>query len=123
MRPIHKPKTRAERRVRRHLRVRKRVHGTAARPRLVVSRSAKHIYAQIVDDEAGRTLLGVSDLSKDVTPDKPGKVGRSFAVGKLLGERAKAQGIGAVVFDRGGYPYHGRVRAVAEGAREAGLEF
>lgn len=123
MRPIHKPKGRAERRYRRHLRVRKKISGTAARPRLVVSRSLKHIYAQLVDDDAGRTLLGVSDLSKAVTPSKPGKVGRSFAVGKLLGERAKEQGITAVVFDRGGYPYHGRVQAVAEGAREAGLEF
>ncbi len=103
--------------------MRKKVSGTAARPRLVVSRSVKHIYAQLVDDDAGRTLLGVSDLSKEVAPEAPGKVGRSFAVGKLLGDRAKAQGVTAVVFDRGGYPYHGRVRAVAEGAREAGLEF
>ena len=123
MRSVHRPKTREQRRYRRHLRVRKKVRGTAERPRLVVFRSLKHVYAQLVDDDQGHTLLGVSDLSKDVAPEKPGKVGASYAVGKLLGERATAHGVTRVVFDRSGYPYHGRVQAVAEGAREAGLEF
>jgi len=123
MRTIHKPRTRGERRVRRHLRVRKRVAGTAARPRLVVFRSLKHIYAQLVDDDQGKTLAATSDRSKDLVREKSGKVGAAQAVGKLLGERAKALGVTRVVFDRAGYLYHGRVRAVAEGARTAGLEF
>lgn len=123
MRPIHRPKTRAERRYRRHLRIRKRVRGTAARPRLVVFRSVKHIYAQCVDDDRGITLVGVSDMTKDLKRDKPGKVGAAHAVGKLLAERAKQQGITRAVFDRAGYPFHGRVKAVADGAREVGLEF
>ncbi len=123
MRSIRKPKTRVQRRYRRHLRIRKKVRGTAARPRLVVSRSIKHVYAQVIDDEAGRTLIGVSDRMKDVKIDKSGKVAASFAVGKLLGERAVAAGVKKVVFDRGGYPYHGRVKAVADGARDGGLEF
>ena len=123
MRSIHSPKTRQERRYRRKLRVRKKVQGTAARPRLSVYRSLKHIYAQLVDDDARRTMLGVSDLSEGLEVDKPGKTGRSHAVGKLLAAKARAQGITTVVFDRAGYPYHGRVRAVAEGAREGGLEF
>ncbi len=123
MRSIRKPMTRLQRRFRRHLRIRKKVRGTAARPRLVVSRSIKHVYAQVIHDEAGRTLIGVSDRMKDVKIDKSGKVAASFAVGKLLGERAVAAGVKKVVFDRGGYPYHGRVIAVAEGARDGGLEF
>ncbi len=123
MRPIHKPKTRGQRRYRRHLRIRKKVHGTNERPRLAVHRSLKHVYAQIIDDVSGRTLLGVSDQAKDISVKESGKVAASFAVGKLLGERAAAAGIKQVVFDRGGYPYHGRVKAVADGARKAGLEF
>lgn len=123
MRPIHKPKTRAEHRYRRHLRLRKRVAGTAERPRLVVFRSLKHIYAHLVDDDRGVVLLGVADRSKGITVEGTGKVVRSHAVGKLLAERAKEQGITRAVFDRGGYVYHGRVRAVAEGARSGGLEF
>lgn len=123
MRPLHRTKTRAEARFRRHLRVRQKVTGTSARPRLVVYRSLKHTYAQLVDDVRGVTLVGVSDLSKDVQPDGDGKVGAARGVGKLIAERAKAQGITGVVFDRGGYPYHGRVQAVAEGARAGGLEF
>ena len=123
MRPIHKPKTRGQRRYRRHLRIRKKVHGTNERPRLAVHRSLKHVYAQIIDDVSGRTLLGVSDQAKDISVKEAGKVAASFAVGKLLGERAAAAGIKQVVFDRGGYPYHGRVKAVADGARKAGLEF
>ncbi len=123
MRSIHKPKTRSERRYRRHLRLRKRIRGSATRPRLVVFRSLKHVYAQCVDDDRGVTLVGISDMSKEVQRDKPGKVGAAFAVGKLLAEKVKAQGISRVVFDRGGYPFHGRVKAVADGAREGGLEF
>jgi large subunit ribosomal protein L18 len=123
MRTLHKPRSRAERRSRRHLRVRKRVSGTAARPRLVVFRSLKHIYAQLVDDDQGRTLMATSDRSKDLVRERPGKVGLAHAVGKLLAERAKPLGVTRIVFDRAGYLYHGRVRAVAEGARAAGLEF
>lgn len=123
MRPLHKAKTRAYARHRRHLRVRQKISGTAERPRLVVFRSLKHVYAQLVDDVQGATLAAVSDQSKDFKPDGAGKVGAARGVGKLIGARAKALGITRVVFDRGGYPYHGRVRAVAEGARTAGLEF
>ena len=112
------PKTRAEQRARRHRRVRAKVAGTPERPRLVVFRSLKHIYAQIVDDQAQHTLLTVTDNAFSGT-----KTEKSVAVGKLVAEKAKASGITKVVFDRGGYQYHGRVKAVADGAREAGLEF
>ena len=122
MRAIHLPRTREERRYRRHLRVRKKVEGTAARPRLVVFRSLKHIYGRLVDDDRGATLLGVSDASEGMQVEGNGKVARAKAMGKLLAEKAKAQGISRVVFDRAGYKYHGRVQAVAEGAREGGLE-
>ncbi|HZE74413.1 MAG TPA: 50S ribosomal protein L18 [Gemmatimonadales bacterium] len=122
MRPIHAPKTREARRYRRHLRVRKRVTGTAERPRLVVFRSLKHITAQLVDDDRGVTLVGVSDQSEGVQVNGGGKVAKGKATGKLLAEKAKAAGIKKAVFDRGGYRYHGRVQAVADGAREAGLE-
>ena len=123
MRSIHAPKSRQELRHRRHLRVRKKVTGTAQRPRLAVFRSLKHIYAQLVDDDRGVTLMGVADGSEGITVDGKGKVARGKAVGKLLAEKAKAAGISKVVFDRAGYRYHGRVQAVAEGAREGGLEF
>jgi large subunit ribosomal protein L18 len=123
MRSIHAPKTRRDLRRRRQLRVRKKVAGTAERPRLSVFRSLKHIYAQLVDDLAGVTLLAVADSSDGIAVDGAGKVGRGKAVGKLLAEKAKAAGISKVVFDRAGYRYHGRVKAVAEGAREGGLEF
>lgn len=123
MRPARKPKTRAERRVRRHVRVRKKVNGTAQRPRLVVFRSLKHIYAQLVDDDRSVTLVGVSDRTKNCVREGKGKVGAAFGVGQLLAQRAGEQGIKQVVFDRGGYPYHGRIRAVADGARRGGLEF
>lgn len=112
------PKSGAEKRARRHLRVRKKVHGTPERPRLVVFRSLKHVYAQIVDDQAQRTLLTVGDGA--MTGSKSEK---ATAVGKSIAERAKAAGISKVVFDRAGYQYHGRVKAVADGAREGGLEF
>jgi large subunit ribosomal protein L18 len=123
MRAIHSPKSRHDRRYRRHLRVRTRVAGTAERPRLVVFRSLKHIYAQLVNDDQGVTLLGVSDVSEGVDTTTAGKVNRAKATGKLLAEKAKAAGVTKVVFDRAGYRYHGRVQAVAEGAREGGLEF
>jgi large subunit ribosomal protein L18 len=123
MRAIHTPKLREDRRYRRHLRVRKRVSGSAERPRLVVFRSLKHIYAQLVDDDRGVTLLGVSDGSEGLAMDGAGKVARAKATGQLLAGKAKAAGITKVVFDRGGYRYHGRVQAVADGARAGGLEF
>jgi large subunit ribosomal protein L18 len=115
---IRNPKTRQELRARRHLRVRKRVAGSSERPRLVVYRSLKHITAQLVDDTARKTLLTVTD-----TKLTGKKMEKSVAVGKLIAEKAKAAGIASVVFDRGGYKYHGRVKAVADGAREGGLEF
>jgi len=99
------------------------VAGTAERPRLVVFRSLKHIYAQLVDDDRGVILAGVSDRSDGVTVDGAGKVAKAKAVGKAVAVKAKNAGINAVVFDRGGYRYHGRVQAVADGAREGGLEF
>jgi large subunit ribosomal protein L18 len=123
MRPVHAPKTREARRSRRHLRVRQRVVGTPERPRLVVFRSLKHIYAQLVDDTRGVALLGVADRSEGIAIEGTGKVARAMAVGKLLADRAKAAGISRAVFDRAGYQYHGRVKAVAEGARKGGLEF
>lgn len=123
MRPLHKATTRGAARFRRHLRVRQKVVGTAERPRLVVFRSLKHIYAQLVDDDRGITLTGVSDLSEACIPDGAGKVGSATGVGKLLAVKAKDLGITRIVFDRAGYPYHGRVKAVAEGARAGGLEF
>jgi large subunit ribosomal protein L18 len=123
MRPIHAPKTRQDRRYRRHLRVRKKLTGTGERPRLVVFRSLKHISAQLVDDDRGVTLVGVTDRSEGIQVDGGGKVARGKATGKLLAEKATAAGISKVVFDRNGYRYHGRVQAVADGAREGGLEF
>ena len=113
------PKTREQQRYRRHLRVRKKVSGSAERPRLVIFRSLKHITAQIVDDAAGRTLMTVS--STDIESGK--KTEKSAQVGKRIAARAKDAGITKVVFDRAGYKYHGRVKAVADGAREGGLEF
>jgi large subunit ribosomal protein L18 len=112
------PRSNAERRVRRHLRVRAKLAGTAARPRLVVYRSVKHMLAQLVDDDAQRTLLTVTDMGMSGT-----KTERAAQVGKAMAERAKAAGISQVVFDRAGFKYHGRVKAVADGAREGGLEF
>lgn len=107
---------------RRHARVRKSVTGTAARPRLAVYRSNKHIYAQVIDDVSGRTLAAASTLDAEA-PKDGSKSDVAKAVGVALGQRAKAAGISKVVFDRGGFQYHGRVRQVAEGAREAGLDF
>ncbi len=123
MRSIHNIKTSAHERYRRHLRVRKKVQGTPERPRLVVFRSSKHIYAQLVDDQRGVTLAGVADMSEGLAVEGKGKVARSFALGRLIAAKAKEKGIVKVVFDRGGYQYHGRVKAVADGARKGGLEF
>jgi len=123
MRSVRKIKTAEHGRHRRHLRVRKKIAGTPERPRLVVFRSSKHIYAQLVDDQRGVTLAGVTDTSEGVQVEGKGKVARSFAVGKLIASKAKEKGIAKVVFDRGGYQYHGRVKAVADGARKGGLEF
>ncbi len=123
MRSVHRPRTREQKRYRRHLRVRKKVNGSAARPRLVVFRSLKHIYAQLVDDDKRATLMGVSDGTEGVKAEKKGKVGRAHAVGKHLAQLAREKGIKQVVFDRAGYMYHGRIKAVADGAREGGLEF
>lgn len=108
-------------RKRRHLRVRKRVVGTAERPRLVVTRSTRHIVAQVVDDSVGRTLASASTLEADLRSLDGDKSAKAKRVGELVAERAKAAGVEAVVFDRGGNRYHGRVAAVADGAREGGL--
>ena len=123
MRTVRKPKTSRELRKRRHLRVRRKVEGTPERPRLVVFRSLKHIYAHLVDDTKGAVLMGVADSSAGVPKTDGGKVARGFAVGQALAVKAKQAGISKVVFDRAGYAYHGRVKAVAEGARRGGLEF
>ncbi|HUF98662.1 MAG TPA: 50S ribosomal protein L18 [Ilumatobacter sp.] len=117
-------KARRQGRIRRHRRVRKKVHGTAARPRLAVHRSNKHISVQVIDDDSGRTLAAASTTELDLrTAGSGATVDAATRVGQLVGERAKAAGINTVVFDRGGFAYHGRVAAIAEAARNAGLEF
>src|SRR4051794_884467 len=110
-------------RARRHLRVRKKVHGTSARPRLVVTRSTRHITAQVVDDVAHRTLVSASTLDASIRGGDGDKKASAAAVGRLIAERAKAAGIDAVVFDRAGNRYHGRIAALADAAREGGLTF
>jgi len=113
-------------RQRRHVRVRAKVEGTGARPRLSVFRSSAHIYAQVIDDSRGHTLVSASDIEADVVKraaKDATKTDRAKLVGEVVAERAKAAGIESVVFDRGGFIYHGRVKAVAEGAREGGLKF
>jgi large subunit ribosomal protein L18 len=111
-------------RTKRHTRVRKKVRGAEERPRLVVFRSLRHIYAQLVDDEAGHTLCAASSLDPSIREKTDGgNVGGAKAVGEEIGRKALAQNIKTVVFDRGGYKYHGRVKALAEGARETGLKF
>ena len=118
---IKRPNTNAQR-LKRHQRVRAKVSGTPERPRLNVFRSEKNIYAQVIDDVAGHTLVSASSLDKEIEGNGGNKTA-ARAVGKLVAERCKAAGINAVVFDRGGYVYHGRVAELAEGAREGGLEF
>jgi len=110
-------------RKRRHVRVRKKVSGTPARPRMVVTRSARHLVVQVVDDTVGRTLASASTMEADVRALDGDKSARSRKVGQLVADRAKAAGVEAVVFDRGGNKFHGRIAALAEGAREGGLAF
>lgn len=117
--------SRLESRRRRHERVRRKVTGTQGRPRLSVFRSLRHVYAQVIDDVTGRTLVSASTLDAQLRDDidQLDVHDQAKAVGRAVAERAKAQGIEQVVFDRGGYPYHGRIQAVADGSREAGLVF
>ena len=120
-------KSRRIQRSKRHRRIRKKIQGTAERPRLVVFRSIKNIEGQLVDDDSSRTVVGVSTLAGELkdfqSKSQMPKVAAAFEAGKLLAEKAKAAGVETVVFDRGGYKYHGRVKAFAEGARKGGLEF
>ena len=118
-------KSRAEVRVKKHMKLRNRFQGTAERPRLSVYRSNMHIYAQIIDDVAQKTLVSASTVQKDVKAEleKTNDVAAAAYLGKVIAERAKAAGSTEVVFDRGGYVYHGKVKALADAAREAGLEF
>jgi large subunit ribosomal protein L18 len=116
-------RTKQEQRRRRHRRVRKNVMGTAERPRLAVFRSNRHIYVQAIDDLAGRTLASASTVETEGRNGSTGTVDAAKAVGQRVGERLKEAGVSAAVFDRGGFQYHGRVAAVADGARAAGLEF
>jgi large subunit ribosomal protein L18 len=115
--------TKREARRRRHRRVRKKISGTAERPRLTVFRSNRHISAQLIDDDAGRTLAAASTLEPDLRSGSTSDVDGATRVGELLAQRAKDAGVSKVVFDRGGNRYHGRVAAVAKAARDAGLEF
>lgn len=114
--------TRTDARARRHRRVRKSVKGTAARPRMAVYRSNKYIYVQLVDDVAGRTLVSASSQEKDLRAENLNEE-TATKVGKMIGDRAKKAGVTEVVFDRGGYKYHGKVKALADAARESGLQF
>jgi large subunit ribosomal protein L18 len=117
--------SRDEQRQRVHARVRTRVSGTPERPRLSVYRSVGHIYAQVIDDRSSRTLVSASSIDKEVKKGLKGggNIASAKAVGKIIAERAKGAGVSKVVFDRGGYKYHGRVKALADAAREAGLQF
>jgi len=119
--PKTRGKSKSAARGRRHLRLRKKIEGTASRPRLVVTRSARHVFVQIVDDAKGHTLVSASTMEADMRKSTDDKSAKSKAVGLLLAERAKAAGIAEVVFDRGGNRYAGRVAAIADGAREGGL--
>lgn len=115
----------AEGRVRRHMRIRKKLSGTSACPRLAVFKSNNYVYAQVIDDKTGQTIVAASSLEKEFRDKFGGKLNVEVAksIGKTIGDRAKAKGVKSVVFDRGGYIYHGRVKSLADGAREAGLEF
>ncbi len=119
--PKTRGKSKSAARDRRHLRLRKKIEGTAARPRLVVTRSARHVFVQIVDDAKGHTLVSASTMEAELRKSADDKSAKSKAVGLLLAQRAKAAGITEVVFDRGGNKYAGRVAAIADGAREGGL--
>ena len=116
-------KSKTAARTRRHTRLRKKIVGTEQRPRLVVTRSARHVFVQVVDDSKGRTVASASTMEADLRAFEGDKTAKAKKVGELVAERAKQAGIDAVVFDRGGYLYHGRVKALADGAREGGLKF
>jgi large subunit ribosomal protein L18 len=118
---VKRAKGKVASRTRRHFRVRKQVTGTAVRPRLVVSRSSRHVFVQVVDDTVGKTLASASTMESDVRTLDGDKTAKAKKVGELVAERAQAAGVEAVVFDRGGNKYHGRVAAIADGAREGGL--
>jgi large subunit ribosomal protein L18 len=120
-----KVKTKEDVRARIRSRIRKKLSGTGERPRLAVFRSQSHIYAQVIDDDQGRTLCAASSLDKDLRAQskRGANIAAAKAVGGLIAARAKEKGIGAVVFDRGGYQYHGRIKALADAAREGGLKF
>jgi large subunit ribosomal protein L18 len=118
---VKRAKGKSAARGRRHLRLRKKVTGTTVRPRLVVSRSSRHVFVQIVDDTVGKTVASASTMEADLRSFEGDKTAKARKVGELLAERAKSAGVDAVVFDRGGNKYHGRVAAIAEGAREGGL--
>jgi len=115
--------TRGAARRKRHTRIRLRVEGTGARPRLAVFRSLNHIYAQVIDDASGKTLAAASTVEKELRGAKQTKTEEAAVVGRLVAERARAAGVERVVFDRAGFRYHGRIKSLAEAAREAGLEF
>ena len=119
--PKTRGKSKSAARGRRHLRLRKKIEGTSSRPRLVVTRSARHVFVQIVDDAKGHTIVSASTMEADLRKSSDDKSAKSKAIGLLLAERAKAAGITEVVFDRGGNRYAGRVAAIADGAREGGL--
>ena len=118
---VKRAKGKSAARGRRHLRLRKKVTGTTVRPRLVVSRSSRHVFVQVVDDTLGKTVASASTMEADLRSFEGDKTAKARRVGELLAERAKSAGVEAVVFDRGGNRYHGRVAAIADGAREAGL--
>ena len=118
---VKRAKGKTAARGRRHLRLRKKVTGTTARPRLVVSRSSRHVFVQVVDDTIGRTVASASTMEADLRSFEGDKTAKARKVGELLAERARSAGVEAVVFDRGGNKYHGRIAAIADGAREGGL--
>jgi large subunit ribosomal protein L18 len=118
---VKRAKGKSAARGRRHLRLRKKVAGTAVRPRLVVSRSSRHVFVQVVDDSIGKTVASASSMEADLRSFEGDKTAKARKVGELVAERAKGAGVDAVVFDRGGNKYHGRVAAIADGAREGGL--
>ena len=120
---IKRAKGKSAARGRRHLRLRKKVAGTAVRPRLVVSRSSRHVFVQVVDDSIGKTVASASSMEADLRSFEGDKTAKARKVGELVAERAKGAGVGTVVFDRAGNKYHGRVAALADGAREGGLTF
>ncbi len=120
---MDKATNKVKRRERRRIGIRKRIGGTGERPRLSIYKSLNHMYAQIIDDLAGRTIVSASTSDKDVKLEKTGNAAAAAAVGTRLAEKAKAKGVAKVVFDRGGFKYHGRVKALGEAARKAGLKF